>query len=223
GAEGSGGPAVLLPTDDAGAIFRAEQVYGLRQRFLFPDPRKDLPRRVAGKYSLYELCRELGVPCPQAAVPESFEAARAFAADAGLPLIAKLTTPWTNGRGKLRSTSIAADREQLEDIHRACEAAGVGLMLQEFIPGGPGHDWFFHGYCDATSTCRPASTGGKGRSSPAPAGLTSLGRPTANTRLRDEVTGLLARLGYRGILDLDLRWDARDDQYKLLDFNPRIG
>ena len=24
-------------------------------------------------------------------------------------------------------------------------------------------------------------------------------------------------------MDLDLRWDARDDQYKLLDFNPRIG
>ena len=27
----------------------------------------------------------------------------------------------------------------------------------------------------------------------------------------------------RGILDLDLRWDGRDGQYKLLDFNPRLG
>jgi D-aspartate ligase len=218
-----GQPAVLLPTDDAGAIFLAEQGDDLRQRFLFPDPPRDLPRRLAGKYSLYELCREFGVPCPEAAVPESFEAARAFAADAGFPLIAKLTTPWTNGRGKLRSTSIAADREQLEDIYRACQAAGVGLMLQELIPGGPSRDWFFHGYCDGGSTCRPAFTGVKQRSYPAHAGLTSLGRSTANARLRGEVTGLLARLGYRGILDLDLRWDARDDQYKLLDFNPRIG
>jgi D-aspartate ligase len=215
--------AVLVPTDDAGAIFLAEQGDDLRERFLFPDPPRDLPRRVAGKYSLFLLCREYGVPCAQAAVPESLEAAREFAAAAGFPLIAKLTTPWTNGRGQLRSTSIASDAEQLEDVYRACAEAGVGLMLQEFIPGGSGHDWFFHGYCDGTSTCRPAFTGVKERSYPAHAGLTSLGRSTANSRLRDEITGLLARLGYRGILDLDLRWDARDDQYKLLDFNPRIG
>jgi D-aspartate ligase len=212
-----------VPTDDAGAIFLAEQGDDLRGRFLFPDPPRDLPRRVAGKYSLYKLCREYGVSSPRAAVPESLEAAREFAADAGFPLIAKLTTPWTSGHGRLRSTSIAGDAQELEDMYRACKAAGVALMLQEFIPGGPGHDWFFHGYCDGSSTCRPAFTGVKERSYPAHAGLTSLGRSTANTRLREEVTGLLARLRYRGILDLDIRWDARDDQYKLLDFNPRIG
>jgi D-aspartate ligase len=218
-----GQPAVLVPTDDAGAIFLAEQGDGLRPRFLFPDPPADLPRRVAGKYSLYELCRELGVPCPQATLPASLDAARGFAAGAGFPLIAKLTTPWAGGRGKLRSTSIVADSAQLDDAYRACAASGAGLMLQEYIPGGPSSDWFCHGYCDANSICRPAFTGVKERSYPAHAGLTSLGRSTANPRLRDQVTGLLARLGYRGILDLDLRWDARDDQYKLLDFNPRIG
>ena len=34
---------------------------------------------------------------------------------------------------------------------------------------------------------------------------------------------LLARLGYRGLLDLDIRLDARDGRYHLLDFNPRLG
>ena len=41
--------------------------------------------------------------------------------------------------------------------------------------------------------------------------------------LRHQVTRLLGQLGYRGFLDLDLRLDARDGQYKLLDFNPRLG
>ena len=130
-----GQPAVLVPTDDAGAIFLAEQGDGLRERFLFPDPPRDLPRRVAGKYSLYQLCRELGVPSPQAAVPESLQEAREFAAAAGFPLIAKLTTPWSNGHGGLRSTSIVTGAEQLDDTYRACARAGAGLMLQEFIPG----------------------------------------------------------------------------------------
>ena len=221
-AERIGQPAVLVPTDDAGSIFLAEHGDGLRGHFLFPAPPRDLPRQVAGKYSLHQLCRGVGMPSPHAAVPESLDAARAFAAEAGFPLIAKLTTPWTGG-GRLRSTSILAGEAELDDTYGACARVGVGLMLQEFIPGGPGQDWFFHGYCDASSTCRPAFTGVKERSYPAHAGLTCLGRSEPNDKLRDQVTGFLERVGYQGILDLDIRFDPRDGQYKLLDFNPRIG
>jgi D-aspartate ligase len=220
-AEHIGQPSVLLTTDDAGAIFLAEHGRDLRRWFLFPDPPQDLPRRLAGKYSLHELCRDLGVPSPRTIMPTSLEAAREFASDAGYPLIAKLATPWVKGSG-LRSTSVVASREDL-DCAYARAGAGAGLMLQEYISGGPGHDWFFHGYCDATSTCRPAFTGVKERSYPADAGLTSLGRSAPNEELRRQVTGLLAKLGYRGILDLDIRLDERTGEYHLLDFNPRLG
>jgi predicted ATP-grasp superfamily ATP-dependent carboligase len=221
-AELIGTPSVLITTDDAGAIFLAEHGRDLRPWFFFPDPPSDLPRRLAGKYSLYQACLELGVSCPRAAIPGSLGAAEEFASDVGYPLIAKLTTPWTMGSG-LRSTSVVTDQEELGHIYRLCEQSGAGLMLQEFIPGGRGHDWFFHGYCDANSVCQPAFTGIKERSYPAAAGLTSLGRSVANEKLRDEITSLLARLGYRGLLDLDIRLDARDGQYNLLDFNPRLG
>jgi D-aspartate ligase len=220
-AEVIGRPSVLLTTDDAGAIFLAEHGAGLRRWFLFPDPPADLPRKLAGKYSLYQACLELGVPCPRAAIPDSPGAAREFVAAAGYPLIAKLTTPWT-GHG-LRSTSVVTGQEELDEIYARCQEHGVGLMLQEFIPGGQGSDWFFHGYCDAHSICQPAFTGLKERSYPASAGLTSRGRSVANPKLRDEITSLLARLGYRGLLDLDIRLDARNGQYNLLDFNPRLG
>jgi predicted ATP-grasp superfamily ATP-dependent carboligase len=96
-------------------------------------------------------------------------------------------------------------------------------MLQEYIPGGPGQDWYFHGYCNARSECVPAFTGVKDRSYPPHSGLTSFGRAVPNPQLHQQVTGLLASIGYRGIMDLDLRLDPRDGQYKLLDFNPRIG
>jgi D-aspartate ligase len=33
----------------------------------------------------------------------------------------------------------------------------------------------------------------------------------------------MKRLGYRGVLDLGYRYDARDGLYKLLDVNPRVG
>jgi D-aspartate ligase len=228
-----GRPAVLLPTDDAGAIFLAEHGADLRSRFLFSAPPPALPRLVAGKFSLFELCATLGVPSPAAAVPQSPDAARAFADRAGYPLVAKLTTPWAGApqqeasqpstRDRLRSTTIVAGPAELDRLVAAAAAAGAGLMLQEFIPGGRDTDWFFHGYSDGSAVCRPAFTGVKERSYPAYAGLTSLGRAQRNPELREAMTSLLARLGYRGIVDLDLRLDRRTGEYKLLDFNPRLG
>ena len=217
-----GEPAVLFATDDAGAIFLAEHGEGLRSRFLFPDPPPDLPRRLADKYSLYQLCRELGAPTARVAMADSKANVEQFAADAGFPLVAKLAKPW-HGHGQLHSTTIVADSAALSGICAACSEAGASLMLQEFIPASWQSDWFFHGYCDSTSVCRPAFTGIKERSYPARAGLTSLGCSAANHRLRTQVSRLLAAVGYRGIMDLDIRRDACDGEFKILDFNPRLG
>ena len=242
-----GRPAVLIPTDDAGAIFLAEQGDPLRGAYLFPQPPPDLPRQVAGKYSLFQLCRELGVPSPRAMLARSPGEAAGFAAETGFPVIAKLAAPWRQAaaprgaapagggargdaargdaaRGPgLRSTTIVRSPAQLDALYRRCAAAGLGLMLQEYIPAAPGQDWFFHGYYDARSRCLAAFTGVKDRSYPAHAGLTSLGRAVPNRELTGQLTGLLQRLGFRGLADLDLRRDPRDGEYKLLDFNPRLG
>ncbi|MGQ0717203.1 MAG: carboxylate--amine ligase [Pseudonocardiales bacterium] len=217
--------AVLIPTDDAGAIFLAEHGTDLRRDYLFPDPPCDLPRRLAGKYTLYQLCRELGVPGVTATLPGSATDAHDFADRVGFPLVAKLALPWLSGGGPgLRSTSVVRTRQELGHTYRACAGQrGAALMLQEYIPHHAGQDYFFHGYCDPSSRCRPAFVGIKERSYPAHAGLTSLGRWVDNPELHRQATELVNRLGFRGIVDLDYRWDPRDGQYKLLDFNPRLG
>ena len=89
-----GRPAVLIPTDDAGAIFLAEHGTALRGSFLFSKLPAELPRRLAGKYSLSEVCRQFGVASPRTARPGSVAQAQEFAAAAGYPVIAKLTDPW---------------------------------------------------------------------------------------------------------------------------------
>ncbi|GAA0502603.1 ATP-grasp domain-containing protein [Saccharopolyspora subtropica] len=217
-------PAVLIPTDDAAAIFLAEHGDPLRPWFRFAQPPAELPRQLAGKYSMYQVCRRLGVPCPEAALVRTWGEALEFAGRVGFPLVAKLAAPWRARPGGVRSTSIVDDVDELAELGRRCVEDGAGeLMLQEYIPGGEEYDWFFHGYCDGESVCRPAFTGVKERSYPAHVGLTSFGRCAENEEVRREATALLARLSFRGIVDLDFRWDDRDGRYKLLDFNPRLG
>ena len=53
-AERIGQPAVLITTDDAGRHFPGRARRRPAASFLFPRPPADLPRRLAGKYSLYE-------------------------------------------------------------------------------------------------------------------------------------------------------------------------
>ena len=213
--------AMLFPTDDAGAIFLAEHGDGLRDWFLFPQPPRALPRLLAGKMSLHELCQRLGVPSPRARQVASWSEAAEFAREVGFPLVGKLSTPWRSAG--LRSTTLLPDRAALTRLEADCRERDVGLMLQEYIPPAPRQDWIFHGYCDAAARCAPAFTGVKERSYPPHAGLTTLGRSVDNPRLREQLAELTSVIRFHGIVDLDLRRDPRDGAYKLLDFNPRLG
>jgi D-aspartate ligase len=232
-----GRPAVLVPADDAAAVLISERADDLRPRFLLPAPPPGLPGRLAGKYTMYQLCRKLGVPTVAVAMPESVRDAEEFLGLVGLPLMAKVTRPWALDKGaRLNSTTMVRRRSELVELFERYDRASratsaeerrAGLMLQEYIPASPPDtrpgDWFFHGYADAWSRCVVGFTGVKVRSYPPHAGQTSFGYAEPNERLRPQAEDLVARLSYRGIMDLDYRWDPRDDQYKLLDFNPRIG
>jgi D-aspartate ligase len=61
------------------------------------------------------------------------------------------------------------------------------------------------------------------REYPVHTGPTSLGICLKNEIVEQMTTRWMKALGYRGILDIGYRYDARDGQYKLLDANPRIG
>ncbi len=96
-------------------------------------------------------------------------------------------------------------------------------MLQEYIPGGDDVVWMFNGYFDSASDCLVGITGRKIRQTPVYTGATSLGICLRNDEVDETTRRWMKALGYRGILDIGYRYDARDDQYKVLDVNPRIG
>lgn len=216
-----GRTAVLLPTDDMAAIFLAEHGNELGDRFLFSRPPATLPRQVADKRTLGLVCRESGMASPEIFLPTSFQEATEFATHTGFPMVIKVTPPWL--AGKVPSTSIINNKRELTDIYERCAEDGITPMMQQYVRNSGGGDWFFHGYCDADSTCYPAFTGVKERSFPVGSGVTTYGRSARNEKLRDIVTGFLARIGYCGVMDLDIRFNEIDGQYHLLDFNPRFG
>jgi D-aspartate ligase len=220
-----GDPAILVPTDDAAAVFVAEHAAKLEGRFCFPRPPAGLPRALASKRGLYQLCNQLGIPSPKAVLPSSRAEVEAFCEDATFPVVVKGAEPWLLPKGAgVRSTSIAHSPERVLDLYQVVEEhRATGLLLQEYLPPEAGQDWFFHGYCDAASRCLVGFTGRKLRSYPAQAGPTSLGLWVLNEELQRQSEEFFQAISYRGVMDLDYRLDLRDGRYKLLDFNPRLG
>jgi D-aspartate ligase len=218
-------PTILVPTDDYSAILISEHRGRLPDVLLAPDPPSELPRMLANKAGLYEICRRLGVPTPESTVPATRDDVEGFLERATFPVVVKTTEGWSVPPGvSVRSTSILGTRHDVLALYDRLERFfGATLLLQEYIPKEQGQDWFFHGYCDRRSDCLVGFTGVKVRSYPAYAGPTTFGRAVENEQLRNEAEALLKALNYRGIMDLDYRFDLRDGRYKVTDFNPRIG
>jgi predicted ATP-grasp superfamily ATP-dependent carboligase len=219
----TGRPAIALPTDDEAASFVAEHADELSRWFVVPRVPPALPGRLSSKRGLHEICLEHGIPTPGAVFPASLAEVAEFARTARFPVVAKNVDPWMRLRVPVvpNSTLVHTPAALLE---LAGDWPGdPQVMLQEYIPRPAAEDWIFHAYADESSRCLVAFTGVKYRSWPPRAGVTSYARLVPNEELVARSTDLLRRLGYRGIADLDWRFDRRDQEYKLLDFNPRVG
>ncbi|MBG0855153.1 ATP-grasp domain-containing protein [Streptomyces spinoverrucosus] len=223
-AAGIARPAVLIPMDDASAVAVGRLRHALAPAYLLPAIPPELPGRVADKAELAAVCAALGLPHPRTLVPDSTDEAAGAAWRLGLPVVAKWSRPWLLPTGTgLRSTVLVRSTRQARDLYARSAEAGSRLLLQEFLPPGPGRDWFFHGYADRAGAVRAGGPGRKLHAWPRAAGLTAVGEWAPNPEVRALAERLVGELGYHGILDLDFRRCGATGRYHLLDFNPRPG
>lgn len=218
-----GRPAVLIPTDEEAAVLIAEHQDALTGSFLFPRVAPDLPRRLASKQGLHELCAEHGIASPAAAFPRSYDDILAFADTARFPVVAKNREAFLRReRPAVNGTTRIPTRDGLLALARDW-GERPGVILQEYLPREQAEDWIVHAYFGADSTPLALFTGVKVRSWPPHAGMTANAYVVDNPELADLAARFIKQIGFTGIIDLDLRFDRRDGQYKLLDFNPRMG
>ncbi|WP_248958881.1 carboxylate--amine ligase [Sphaerisporangium perillae] len=218
-----GRPTVLIPTDEEAAVLIAEHGDELRDRFLFPAVDPALPRMLASKRGLHELCEQYGAPTPGAAFPASYDEVARYAAEARFPVVAKNLEAFERRRAPVvGGTTRLDDAEQLLALARMWGDA-PSVILQDYLPREEAEDWIVHLYCDANSACLVRFTGVKVRSWPPHAGMTACAYAVPNPALADLATRFIKDIGFQGVADLDWRYDRRDGRYKLLDFNPRMG
>jgi D-aspartate ligase len=219
-----GRPAVLIPTWDQMAVLVSEHQEALSEQFLVPRQPPTLAESLTDKRTMHDLAREHSVPTPDITVPRDIEEVRRFAREATFPVVLKGIDGNRLKRRTGRKMVIVENPADLPRLYQEMEdPSEPNLMFQEYIPGDESDVWMFNGYFDDRSACLAGFTGRKLRQWPAYTGVTSLGICLPNEVVRETTERWMRSLGYRGILDIEFRYDARDGQYKVLDVNPRIG
>jgi predicted ATP-grasp superfamily ATP-dependent carboligase len=217
------GRPVAVATDDEAAVLLAEHADELGGYLRLPPVPPALPRQLASKRGLYELCRRHGIPTPRTAFPTSFGDLVEHARTLRYPVVAKNVAPWVRLTAPLvPGTTILRSEADLLDRF-AGQSDLSGLLLQEYVPQEDAEDWFIHLYCDAGWTGRFSLSGRKAYSWPPGRGITADARSAPNPELTELTLRLCRAVEYQGVADLDWRYDRRDGQFKLVDFNPRIG
>ena len=216
--------SILIPTTDDAAQFVATHADALREGYLLVEMPAALVRGLASKREMDRLARQCGIPTAATEFPRSRADVEAFCARGTFPVMLKGIDGLRLERRCGDRMFVVRDASELLARYDAVEdPAEPNLMLQEYIPGGDDTVWMFNGYFDARSECLLGITGKKLRQHPVGRGSTSLGICLPNPDVDAHTRAFMKAVGYRGILDIGYRYDARDGRYKVLDVNPRIG
>ena len=219
-----GRPCILIPTTDRTALFVADHAQTLAEGFIFPEQPAGLVQSLASKREMFYLARRHNIPTPDAVFPRDREDVVCFLDRARFPVMLKGIDGQRLWDRTGKKMFIVQSEDELLRLYDAAEDfQNPNLMLQEYIPGGDDTVWMFNGYFNAHSDCLVGFTGKKIRQCPIHTGSTSLGICLRNQTVEEITSRFMKAVGYQGVLDIGYRYDARDDQYKVLDINPRIG
>jgi len=186
---------------------------------------------ITQKRRFYELCEELDIPYPHTwYLPCPHEHEPLDTSQFPYPLIAKPSNSaaWDaiDFPGKKKIYEI----ETPEELTRAYEAVCAGpyeheLIIQDFIPGGDDAIRSLTTFSDAQGRMRVVAGGRVALQDHSPL---AIGNPVCI--LSEKVDAIiegaerfLARVGYRGYANFDIKYDERDGSYRFFEVNTRPG
>jgi carbamoylphosphate synthase large subunit len=161
-------------------------------------------------------CRQLGIACP--AVYSQDQALAVFERDRDAMLVVKPDFD----AGAAIGVRYVRNREELQREVQGCTKRFGGALIQEYIPGGPEAMKTVVLLFTRESVLVSAFTTRKLRQWPETGGVTALSCSTAESHLVDRVRPFFEKWHWCGAAEVELKFDSRDCQHKVIEINPRF-
>jgi D-aspartate ligase len=183
----------------------------------------DMILAMLDKERTYELARAVGVPAPRTVVVRSANDLDA-AEEIGFPCALKpnYSHAFAEHFGGRQKVLLAESAQELREAWHAFESHDIDVILTEIIPGA---DDRFHSiltYMAEDQEPLFLITKQKFRQYPIQFGLGSYHATTWNPVVAELGTTFLRAIGLVGIANVEFKYDARDDKYKIIECNHRL-
>ncbi|MFH1678406.1 MAG: hypothetical protein ABH914_02170 [Candidatus Omnitrophota bacterium] len=214
---------VLFPTADEYVLFvsRNREVLSRYYRFLLPD--QEVLEAVLNKHKFYELAMRHGVSVPMTIYCPDEQALIKQTGGFSYPCILKpiYIHEFRKIYPNLKAVSVH-NRDELIEKFREISGNGIKVCIQEIIPGADDQQYSACFYLNRNSHPLAVFTQRKLRQHPVGFGVGTYVDNTWCSEIVDLAGEFLKKIGYAGICEVEFRRDPRDNQYKMIEINPRL-
>lgn len=213
---------VLFPTTDETAALLARNHKPLQEQFHVTVPPWEKVRWAYDKRRTYRLALDCGTPIPWTRYPANSDEVAAL--DCLFPAILKPAMRKDFNRfTHAKAWRVDSREELLRRYHEACTLVDPSIiMVQEMIPGGGEAQYSYAALCKEGQPLA-SLVARRTRQYPIDFGRSSsFVESVHQSEVEEAGRQLLAAVGYTGLVEIEFKYDSRDQRYKLLDANPRI-
>ncbi len=212
---------ILFPTQDEVVELIAHNVQSLSQVYQLTTQDWDIIRWAHDKRLTYQMAQEVGVPYPKTYYPQHKEELATL--DIPFPVIIKPASSIRFQHAtRLKALPATSVQELLMQYEKAIESILTDeVMVQQIIPGNGRVQYSIATFCEEGNV-KAWMTARRTRQYPIDYGLGSSFVEAMNVpALLPLAEKLLRHMGVSGMVEVEFKYDERDQQYKLLDINTR--
>ena len=213
---------VVFPNSDDSVYVLSKYKDILEEYYRIPTPSWKVIRNVYIKKNTYQLAEKHGISTPKTYYPENIEALMALNLDYPAVIKPSIRDNFYN-KVKIKGFKINNPEELEKTYQYVCSIIDPSeVLVQDFIPGGPSH---LYSFCPFFKNGKILASimGRRSRQHPMDFGHASTFAELVNIpQMKSSAKQFLNLIGYYGIGEVEFIHDPRDDQYKLLELNPRV-
>lgn len=224
------GRAILFCNGEPDFLFVSKNRHLLSPYFLIDLPTEKQAELLVDKGLFYQMAAEHAFPIPRTWQPQHPSELESVLAQIPFPCIVKPMQQvfWKSPRFQQRYgigvKAIQVDSpEALRSLYRDIWSFHPGVLIQEYIPGGDDHLYFFDAYLNARSEPLGYFVARRIRTYPIHCGISTLAETVHHPEIAEIGLQVLTSIGYQGAAHLDFKVDSRDQSVHLLEINPRFG
>jgi D-aspartate ligase len=210
---------IPLPDETVELVARNQELLG--QVYTLATQDWEIVQWANNKRLTYRLAEKLGIPCPQTWYPHSEEELHSL--EFTFPVILKpITSAHLQHTLHVKALEAHNEADLFTQYRLATSILGEGeIMLQEIVPGSGRTQFSVAAYCKNGQVTH-SMTARRTRQYPIDYGLgSSFVEAIEIPELLEPAQKLLAAMSVTGMAEVEFKYDARVDQYKLLDVNLR--